>query len=290
MILIMDYSSVCVSTLLATIGKYTNVEITENMIRHMILNTIRSNVKKFSGASEIVIACDSPSTWRRDFFPLYKQARRNKRKTDELNWKQIFDMMNKVANELKEFFPYTVVSVEGCEADDIIGVIANYVQDEVVILSGDKDFLQLQVKSNIRQYDPVRKRWVVCDNPANYLFEHIVRGDASDGIPNIFMDTDHFITGIGRQKPVTKKKLEQLRLMYDEGDLGEFEDRFIFNRELIDLSRTPSKLKNEIIATFENERLREPTKSFFNYLADHKLSELWSKANDFYPRGVKEAC
>ena len=119
--LILDLNQVMISNLMVQIGNHTNAALDENMVRHMILNTIRSlNVKFRDEYGELVIAADGPNCWRKSVFPYYKANRKKSQEKSELNWSSIFECMNKIRNELKEFFPYRVIHLEGCEADDVI--------------------------------------------------------------------------------------------------------------------------------------------------------------------------
>ena len=170
------------------LGNHLNAQVEEGMVRHMVLNAIRSYKQKFSHEyGEMIIACDNTNYWRKQIFPYYKANRKKAIEKSELNWKDIFECMNKIRAELKEFFPYKVIDVESAEADDIIGTLTREFSSElnngvkILILSGDKDFIQLHVYPNVSQYDPVRKKWIKHEDPERFLHEHILKGDAGDG-------------------------------------------------------------------------------------------------------------
>jgi 5'-3' exonuclease len=135
------------------LGNHTNTEVEEDLLRHMILNSIRSYNMKFKDEyGEMIIACDDRNFWRRDIFPYYKANRKKSREKSELNWTQIFDSLHKIRDELKAFFPYRVIQVDSAEADDIIGsLVMKYgdTNEKILILSGDKDFVQLQRYNNV---------------------------------------------------------------------------------------------------------------------------------------------
>lgn len=72
-----------------------------------------------------------------------------------MNWNEVFRILNLVREELKDNFPYKVVHMEGAEADDIIGALVQNTQEfgnhePVMIISSDKDFIQLHKYSNVK--------------------------------------------------------------------------------------------------------------------------------------------
>ena len=198
--ILVDLNQVMLSNLLMQLGNHTNAEIEEGMVRHMVLNSLRSYRTKFGPEyGELVIACDNTNYWRKQYFPYYKANRKKARENSDLDWKAVFECLNKIRQELKEFFPYKVVDIESAEADDIIGTIANNYGSEldfgekILILSGDKDYIQLHKYSNVKQYDPTRKKWVTHNDPQQYLKEHILRGDSGDGVPNVLSSDNCFV-------------------------------------------------------------------------------------------------
>ena len=235
---------------------------TPEMIRHVILNGIRMhNVANKSKFGEIVICCDSHS-WRKNVYPQYK-ANRKKDPNDvegQKFWSMIFDTINELIDDLRENFPYKMVRVDGAEADDIIGVLVEQTQEfghyeDVMIISGDKDFAQLQKYPNVHQYSPVQKKFIKEKNPRTFLIEHILKGDVSDGIPNVLSGDDTFVEG-GRQTPLRKKKAEEIMAMVEAGQLsGEIGRNYMRNKKLIDLSQTPANIQQEIINTYESHKV-----------------------------------
>lgn len=282
--LLIDLNQVMIANLMMQIGNHKNAQLDENMLRHMILNSIRSYKMKFGAKyGELIICTDDRNYWRRQYFPYYKASRRKSREESELDWNTIFQSLNKVREELKEFFPYKVIQIETAEADDIIGTIVHNEGrvlnngQPILILSGDKDYIQLHTYGNVEQYDPVRKRWIKHSDPETYLYEHIAKGDSSDGIPNVMSADNSFVMNI-RQKPVTKKRLEE---WYDINKRSEDVKRnWERNRTLIDLTRVPEGLKEEIMSAYnmENEKDRS---QLFNYFIQNKLRNLMEHISEF---------
>lgn len=285
MAILVDYNQVMLASLFASIGNHHNVEIDENLIRHMFLNSLRLNRKKFfEEYGEIVICADNKNVWRRDVFPYYKANRRKARDESDLDWGALFEVVHRVKDELNEFFPYKVLHIERCEADDIIGTIVHEYGRElnsgekILILSGDKDYIQLHKYANVDQYDPVRKRWIKNSHPDKYLEEQILKGDVGDGVPNI-LSADNCLAVGDRQKPMTAKRMETL-IASPETMNEETRLRYNRNKKMIDLSQVPQDLKNKILSEYNKEK-DIGRKQLFNFFVKKKLKNLITDIQDF---------
>lgn len=251
--IIMDYNGIAIGNIMI------NKENDEDMIRHMILNTIRMYKVKFQKEyGDVVIACDGMNNWRKEVFPQYKANRRKSRETSDFDWNEAFRILHSVREELLENFPYKVIHVDGCEADDIIGTLVENTNEfgnheKVMIVSADKDFAQLQKFDNVRQFSPLTKKFIDEDHARLKLQEHIIRGDASDGVPNVLSHDDVFIEGL-RQTPVTKKKLTEILDNLGDGHQphgASWYRNYQRNQRLIDLTFTPQELKSEILNEYK---------------------------------------
>jgi 5'-3' exonuclease len=278
--IIVDLNQVMLSNLMMQLGNHTNAQLEENMVRHMVLNSLRSYNQKFGDEyGDIVIACDNTNYWRKQAFPYYKANRKKAQEKSELDWKSIFDTMNKIRSELKEFFPYKVIDIESAEADDIIATLSqNCNDDDILILSGDKDFIQLQTYSHVKQYDPVRKKWIKHDNPKRYLIEHILKGDSGDGVPNVLSADNCFVVG-ERQKPLTAKKLINIIDNIDNLE-GPLYRNYIRNKKLIDLSEIPEEIKEKVMDSY-NKQSDKGRDKMFNYFIAYKLKNLMEHIGEF---------
>ena len=252
------------------------------MVRHMILNSLRMyRSKYYEEYGELVLCCDGRHSWRREHFPQYKAARKSSRDADKRDWSQIFGCLDTIKSELKEFFPYKYIQIDESEADDIIGVLAREAGTEkVMIISGDKDFIQLQVHKNVKQYSPITKKLVTIKNPYNYLKEHIMRGDSSDGIPN-FLSSDNCIVDKIRQKPLSKKKVESW-LDEEPADFCTEEQlrNYHRNMKLIDLQYTPLD-RVDIIKQQFNEKPQGKRSGLLNFFVERKLNNLIQDIGEF---------
>ena len=281
--IIFDYNQVAISNLMEQIGS-SKTQVEEGLVRHMILNTIRTYVKKFkeSHGPEVVIACDNKNYWRRDIFPYYKASRKKAREASGHDWNTIFECLNKIRQELRDHSPYKVVTVYTCEADDIIATLTMKYSatQKIMILSSDKDFAQLQRYPNVEQFSPILKKYIKEPLPLLQLKQLIIRGDKGDGIPNILSADDVFVTG-SRQKPITEVKI----IGWMNQDPKEFcnEDmfrNFTRNEILIDLTKIPEKLTEQILHTYDNSS-GHTKQEFMNYMIANRLKNLIEVLNEF---------
>lgn len=278
--LIFDFNQVVIANLMEQIG-YSKDPVEEGLVRHMVLNTIRSNLKKFREYGEVIIACDNKRYWRREVFPAYKAHRRKNREASGHDWATIFECMAKIKQELKDHSPYKVIDVDGAEADDVIGTLVHkYAEKEpIMILSSDKDFVQLQTYENVKQYSPTLKKFIRAEDPIKQLKELIVTGDSGDGIPNILSPDNSIVDGI-RQKPVTKKFLSE----FSQNGTSKFNEtlnrNWSRNSTLIDLSLIPENISESIISTY-NEMKPATRQQFMNYMIANRLKNLLEVIDEF---------
>ena len=277
--LIFDFNQVVLSNLMEQIG-YSKSPVEESLVRHMVLNTIRANVKKFKEYGEVIIACDNKRYWRREIFPAYKANRKKNRDASGHDWTTIFECMAKIKQELKTHSPYKVIDVDGAEADDVIGALVReyYQREPILILSSDKDFVQLQSYLNVKQYSPILKKFIKADDPSSQLKELIIRGDSGDGIPNVLSPDNCLVEGL-RQKPITKKVLLQLMDVTQPTNelIARNWDR---NSMLIDLNRMPESISKSIIDTY-SEVKPASRQQFMNYMIQNRLKNLLEVIDEF---------
>ncbi len=253
----------------------------DNTVRHMILNSLRMYRTRFSSEfGELVLCYDSKHYWRRDYFPQYKASRRTKRATDSKNWDAIFECLNTIKAEIKENLPYKVLEVYGAEADDIIAALClelEFDNGKTLILSGDKDFIQLQKYTNVTQYSPITKKFVNGEDPKQYLKEHILNGDSSDGVPNV-LSPDHTFTDGLRQRPLGKKKIEKF---LDVGfPNGEVERNFQRNEKLIDLTKSPDNIFHDCLKAYKDAPEGDRS-NLLNYFIEKRLKTLTDSIGEF---------
>lgn len=282
--ILIDLNQVLISNLMQQINSNPRTKLDEDLIRHMVLNSLRSYIRQFkSKYGEIVIACDGKTYWRREVFPFYKSNRKKDREKSPFDWNLIFETLNKVRDELATYFPYKVINIDGAEADDIIAVLAarQAPHEEVLILSSDKDFVQLQKFPNVTQYSPILKRYVSVDDPISYIKEHIIRGDRGDGIPNFLSPDNTFALG-ERQKVINSKKLtEWLAKSPEEFCTTDTMLRnYKRNQMLVDLDYVPEKIRTAIVEAYDNTN--PPKRSgLLNYFIEKRLKNLIEVIDEF---------
>lgn len=286
--IICDYSGIAVSSVFSQV-KPDKIE--ENFIRHIILNSLRMyNLKYRDKYGAMVIACDGGS-WRKDYFPEYKGARRKNREASALDWTEIFRIINMIKDEISECLPYAVIQHPKAEADDVIATLVETTQEfgnyePVMIVSADKDFIQLQKYDNVQQFSPLTKKMVSDKNPQRYLLEHVFKGDSSDGVPNVLSADRVFLEEGSRQTPLRANKIEEWCKAIANDNLqvvmpDDIYRNYIRNLNVIDLSKTPDDIKNGILETYNNR----PTKSnskVLNYLISKRCNLLISCVNEFF--------
>ena len=278
--IILDMNQISLANLMMNFHMNKSDELEEDMVRHMILNSIRMYRTMFKDEyGEIVLAYDSRHYWRRDIFPQYKQNRKKGRENDSKDWDSIFGLLNAMKSEFKEILPYKFLEVYGAEADDIIATLCKEHQGQkTMIISGDKDFIQLQKYDNVSQYSPITKKMINGHNPTTYIKEHILKGDSSDGVPNVLSPDHTFVEGL-RQRPLSKKKIEAW-IKSETGMSDEVRRNYQRNHKLINLDNTPEDLQKSILDTF-NEAPYGDRSKILNYFIENKLKELTDSIGDF---------
>lgn len=297
--IILDYSQIALSNILPfqnDIKRQSPAEI-RNLIRHATLSTIKSYKKRYSKEyGELVIACDGNNYWRRQVFPHYKAMRKVNREKSDLDWKSIFDALAELRQDLIDHFPYKVLHVESAEADDVIACLAKYSQSngliqeglfeepqKVLVVSSDKDFIQLQKYKNVKQWSPMQKKFVTGSQKevAEYTIEHIVKGDSGDGIPNILSKDDTFISG-ERQKPFSSKRLPEFYEKGIEACKNDEEKRnYQRNQQMVNFEFIPENLYNNIISSYEATKPKGDKMTIMNYLIKHRCNLLLDDLEEF---------
>ena len=279
--ILMDFSGIAVATI--AVNKVND----ENMLRHMMLNSVRMYNKKFRDQyGQMIICCDGANNWRRGYFPQYKANRRKSRDDSGFDWAEAFRIMHKVKDEIKENFPYKVIHLEGCEADDIIATMVEHTQEfgqyeEVMIVSSDKDFLQLQKYGNVRQWSHILKKEIKDPHPKLNLIDKILSGDTGDGVPNVLSGDDTFVNG-ERQTPLSKKKKQAIIEDLTDGELlyaASWYRNYQRNETLIDLTKTPNDLKNKIVDEFWITVFNEG--KTLPYLINNNMKQLIGSVEEF---------
>ena len=279
--IIIDMNQISLASLMMDLNMRKSNEVDEGMVRHMILNSIRLYRQQFTKEyGEVVLTYDSKHYWRREYFPNYKASRRKGREKDSKDWDAIFGVLNKIKAEFKDNLPYKYLEVYGAEADDIIATLCKNFQDEkIMIVSGDKDFIQLQKYPNVKQYSPILKKYVNGHDPNTYIKEHILKGDTSDGVPNVLSPDNTFVDSI-RQRPLGRKKIETWLDIHIDDLPEEVKRNYQRNDKLINLDNIPEELGKEIMFEFKEAPCGDRSK-LLNYFIQSRLKNLTSEIGEF---------
>ena len=283
---LVDFNGLAIGSIMGQLSH--GEELSENLVKHIILNNLRVYRNKYpeSNHGKMVICCDSYS-WRKDVFPEYKAQRKANRSTDKHDWPMIFDLIEDTLNDLRTNFPYAVIKIDSAEADDIIGALTVHksiplIGEDVVIISADKDFIQLQSHGHVIQWSPMFNKMIKEENPRRYLFEHLLKGDSGDGVPNANSHDDVFVTA-ARQTPMTKKAID--KYWDNRDDLESIMKpnvyrNFMRNAQMIDLENTPDGIREAAINKYENYDY--PARSnILTYLIEHRMKMLIDCAGEF---------
>lgn len=278
--ILLDYSQTVIGSFMAVSKGKPVVE--EDLLRHTILNSIRMFRNQFAkDYGEMVICCDDKNNWRKEVFPEYKANRRKNRENDITDWKTLFELLHEMREDLNKYFPYKVMHIDSAEADDIIGVLVDHCEENpTLILSSDKDFIQLQKFDKVKQWSPLQKKFIVGD-PAESLYDKTIRGDTGDGVPNILSSDDTLITEGKRQTPVTKKKMELWRGKKPEEFCNEAMLRnYHRNKTMVDLRETPESIRINIVNQYDNQEAGDRSQ-LLNYFVDKRLKNLMEVIDEF---------
>ena len=254
----------------------------KSMLRHMVLNSLRGYNLKFKHEYGATILCaDGANPWRRGVFPNYKHSRRKSREEDTKDWSSLFKMIGEIREELALNFPYVILHIDGVEADDIIAVLVkeNYTKEKIMIVSGDKDFIQLHKYEGVKQYAPIQKKFVENPDPVKFLHEQIIKGDRSDGVPNI-LSADNVFLIKEKQRPINKKRLAEWADIENIPLGSETKKYYERNKKLIDLGEIPGHIYSDIKTKYDNYKVNNRT-LLLTYFIENKLKTLIENINDF---------
>jgi len=283
---LIDYAGISIGSVLGQLNK--GEKLSENLVKHIILNNIRTYRNRFPESSwGRMVICLEGRSWRRDIFPQYKAARTTNKAKDKYNWDEIYRLLKLTSADIKDNFPYAVIHVENGEADDIIGAITMCEMDKlgaekIAIVSADKDFIQLHNLGEVVQYSPFQDKMIEEPSPGRYLFEHLLRGDSTDGVPNANSPDNSFTDKI-RQKPMRKTDIEHYwdnRDSYQGGMNDGVYRNFIRNQKMIDLKFMPKDVYESSITQLDSYKYPMRGK-VFNYLIENKMNMLIECASEF---------
>lgn len=241
--------------------------------RYNVYNSIYQSLWNIKNVTEVIIAIDDRNSWRKSYFPRYKESRKKQRdKKIDVDWPKLFEEINKLSSDLKHYMPFKVIKIRSSEADDIIAIISKYSKNKCVIISNDEDYLQL-CSGRIKVYNPSKKKYFQNVDTKRFILEKMMTGQSKDDIFNIITPDDWGLTEEtkGKRKPgFGKKSFEKvlksginkwLDAPYKNKIYGKVDLRKNFkrNKVLMDFDMIPNTLINRILDAYENINFPPPS-------------------------------
>ena len=205
-------------------------------------------------------------------------------------------------NDILDYLPVKTMIYDGIEADDVIAQIATQIKkedEEVVIVSTDKDFLQL-VSETVKVFSPTKKklynRQMVFDEyglwPQNLLLFRTLDGDNSDNIPGVKgcglktvlkafpeLSEDRLIS-FEEFLQLAEERVGKLKIYKDIVDNTEL---ILRNKQLMQLSEPTISVSNKlkILDRYNEEDVQLEKMNFFKVGLKYKILQNWSDINDW---------
>lgn len=242
--------------------------------RHLVLNTLFANIRKFNPC-EIILCIDAVKTsWRKKVYSEYKANRKLLRDASDFDWSSYFEHINIFVEDLK-FLPFKVIQVPYSEADDIIAVLSKNLSDsENIVLSSDSDFIQLLKNPHVKIFDPLKNKYVTDKDPDRTLHIKIIQGDSGDNIPAI------------KERVGEKTAIKLL----DTGALGpllesssEIRDKYERNKTLISFDYIPNAIGKLVLDTYHSYPVNKEPRDYYRWFIEHKLRKLVDDFSKIHP-------
>ena len=152
---------------------------------------------------------------------------------------------------------------------------------KIVIISSDKDFVQLQKYRNVVQVSPRTRSFVKTDDPVFYLKEKVIRGDRGDGIPNILNEDDIYVVEGYKSTAMTKKRFDALISQTPETCTDKIiSERWARNQKLIDFDYIPKDVEESILEEYAKPIKGSKGKAY-EYLIKYQCYQLLQDIDNF---------
>lgn len=202
------------------------------ILKELCLQDMRYIYRLFR-PKQVLFAFDHLPYWRSEIFPEYKANRE-----DHPTKRWVRAAMEDIRQSHADLSLYS----ERCEADDIIYAVTRYHPGLKLIVSSDRDFLQL-VGPEVRLFNPLDRQFrSPGKKPEFELFLKCIRGDRIDNIPSACPRVTLKVLQKAFQQPNHFEQLMQTKLL--DGRL--VREQYELNRNLIDLTRVPSDLSTQL--------------------------------------------
>lgn len=278
---------------------------------HMSLMSLKKHWTKLQ-PHKLAIVFEGKANWRKDYTRspacvsqrLYKGNR-----VADPGMAVLFDVMKSFEDLARQHTNIVALTHPRLEGDDLIAGYAQHFAaqgDEVTILSGDKDFVQLLGDPNIHLLNPddgkERTLEGVCgvDDAGYFMFEKCFRGDAGDNVlpalPRVRKVKLYKAYGVkdGKVYPELADSFEMSNLLNsswefmhpETGDkrMMSVAEMYEENNLLMNLTGQPQEIRDLITEVITHESENHGTFNFFKFsqfLGKYKLAEIAEKSADF---------
>jgi hypothetical protein len=221
---------------------------------HSAFVTLNKYYQKYK-PSKMIICFDRPN-WRKEYTqskeaisPLIYKGNRNQDMTPSelIRYEEFKRHVSDFEAILREYTSINVLSAELLEADDLIGgVVQHCPDDRIILLSADKDFIQLLRTPNVMLIDPATDTPRTCDDVDWFIFEKCIRGDRGDNVGSAYPRVK-----TTRLQKAYADEFERLSLFSDNwvsplGKTMNVGELFQENKKLMDLSCQPPEIRQLI--------------------------------------------
>lgn len=249
---------------------------------HVALNTLKSHYRKVK-PDQVAVAFEGSKNWRKDYTRseacVSKRLYKGNRVTDDSK-AAFYELMVAFEELARKHTSLVCLSRPELEGDDSIAAYTQYFSargDEVVILSGDKDFIQLLKLPGVSLLNPDDGKLRGWDkdtgekiDPIFFMFEKAIRGDAGDNV--LTASPRERITKITKAftSEYDRTNLMNKTWVFSEPETGEKRtlrvgDMFEENQLLMNLERQPANIRALMHEMVEHEILHHGTFSLFHF-------------------------
>jgi 5'-3' exonuclease len=252
------------------------------LLKHILIKAVLKNINEFN-PDRVYVCFDGGSSWRKNISETYKAHRKEARdKQDvatggEVNWTEFYRIIDELHTDFKTSFPFHAIKLNTIEADDIIAYLIknSSPSDENVILTRDGDYIQLLQYPNTKIYNPIDRKWMQSANPIHDLQVKICMGDKSDNItairPRMGIATAEKFVESGELDKLLVEARDDIQKFGKPRD--EVAANYFTNEKLIDMSKAPSTIVNQIKVAVENSKVGNQG-LLLKYLVTSGLREL----------------
>lgn len=287
-------------------GKYNqggSVEDRAGLALHMALNTLKSHYNRVR-PDQVALCFEGGNNWRKTYTKseecVSKRVYKANRVKDD-SMIPFFELIKAFEGLCREHTSLVCLGNPLCEGDDLFGGYAQKYTaegDEVIGLSGDKDFVQLLKLPNFKLLNPDKlgaERNIGKDgkliDPNFFMFEKAFRGDPGDNVMPAYprVRTTRLKKAFSDQYELTNILNETWKFNEPAtGDEREFRvgDLYEENQILMNLERQPDWVRVEIDKTLDHEVVNHGQFSLFHFqkfCGKYGLKRIGDEATNFIP-------